>query len=193
MNIAELKTKIFTKKTKDYTFTILFLLIFSVFILFAIRPSLTTAFSLKKEESDLAKVDKIYEDKIISIAQIQSLIEKNRSDIPLLYEAVPTLPQVNKTFNDIKTAADKNLFIIKKANIGEVNLFESNKKTTQVLKVSVDGEATFDNFLKFSQELSNQRRLKTIQKVAITRGTQEGPVTENAILKIKIDIESYYF
>lgn len=193
MNIAELKTKIFTKKTKDYTFTILFLLIFSVFILFAIRPSLTTAFSLKKEESDLAKVDKIYEDKIISIAQIQSLIEQNRSDIPLLYEAVPTLPQVNKTFNDIKTAADKNLFIIKKANIGEVNLFESNKKTTQVLKVSVDGEATFDNFLKFSQELSNQRRLKTIQKVAITRGTQEGPVTENAILKIKIDIESYYF
>src|SRR3990167_863968 len=48
----------------DYFFVIFFLLIFSVFIIFAIKPSLITAYSLKKEEIDLTKIDKVYEEKI---------------------------------------------------------------------------------------------------------------------------------
>ncbi|GAB4219079.1 MAG: hypothetical protein Fur009_3420 [Candidatus Microgenomates bacterium] len=49
MNKVDLKN-IFTKKVQDYTYVILFLLIFSIFIIFAINPSLKTAFSLTKEK-----------------------------------------------------------------------------------------------------------------------------------------------
>lgn len=185
------KDLIFNKKTTDYTFVVLFLLIFSMFIIFAIRPSLTTAFSLKKEEQDLNKVDKLYEDKILNIAQVQSLIEGNRNDLPLLNQAVSNSPQVNKMFDDIKQAADNNGFVIRKANIGEVNLFESNKKSLQTIKVTLEGEAKFDDFSKFYQAIFNQRRLKTIQNVKISNATDIA-ASNSGQLKIKLDVEGYY-
>ena len=64
MDLTKINKTIFSKKTKDYTFIILFLLIFSIFIFFAVKPSLTTAVSLKKEEFDLQRVDLLYEKKI---------------------------------------------------------------------------------------------------------------------------------
>lgn len=192
MDFSGIKNRLFTKKTTDYTFAVLFLVIFSVFIMFAIRPSLTTAFSLKKEEQDLTKVDKLYEDQIVSIAMIQSLMEENRSDIPLLYQSISSSPQVNKMVDDIQQAATKSAFVIKKANIGEVNLFESNKKSIQNLRMTIEGEGSFDNFTKFTQALFDQRRLKTVQKVVITRGTGDEIATQSAILKIKLDVEGYY-
>lgn len=192
MDISNLKNSLFTKKSTDYTFTVLFLIIFSVFIVFAIRPSLTTAFSLKKEEKDLLKVDKVYEDQIISIATIQSLMEENRGDIPLLYQSISTSPQVNKMVDDVQLAAGKSSFIIKRANIGEVSLFQSKKKTIQSLKMTVEGESNFENFTKFIQELFNQRRLKTVQKVIISQGLEDDVSTQSALLKIKLDVEGYY-
>jgi Tfp pilus assembly protein PilO len=190
MNLIN-KSLIFSKKTTDYTFAVLFLLIFSMFIIFAIRPSLSTAFSLQKEEKDLIKVDKLYEDKIITIAQVQALIEENRNDLPLLYQAITTFPQVNKMFDDIKQAADSNSFIIKKANIGEVNLFESNKKSLQTIKVTIEGESKFEDFTKFSQSIFNQRRLKMIKNVKITN-KNDMIASGSGQLKIQLDIDGYY-
>src|SRR5574340_819007 len=106
---------IFTKKTGDYTFTIMFFLIFSMFIIFAIKPSLTTAASLKKEEEDLEKIDAVYEKKIIAIATIQQAMEANRNDFFLLGQAISSYPKVNKMIEDIKSVADQNSFTVQKA------------------------------------------------------------------------------
>jgi len=83
MDLSNILKSIFVKNTGNYVSVIFFLLIFSIFIIFAIRPSLTTAFSLKKEELDLKKVDKIYEEQISNIVSIQTQIEENREDLPL--------------------------------------------------------------------------------------------------------------
>ena len=125
MNISK---SVFSKKTRDYTFIVLFLLIFSVFIIFAINPSLKTAFSLKKEEKDLVKVDTLYEKKIMDISSIQSQIEENRDSLFLINEAISEYPEVNKMVDDVKTIADKNSLMIRKANIDEVSLSQSKKK-----------------------------------------------------------------
>lgn len=184
--------KIFTKKTTDYTFSVMFFLIFSIFIFFAIRPSLTTAFALKKEEIDLTKIDKVYEDKIMSIALVQSQMEENRADLPLIKQAISTSPQVNKMVEDIKVAADKSSFEIRKAAIGEVNLFETNNKLLQRLKITVDGVGTFSDFQQFVQIINEQRRLKMIQKVSISRDNVQNVSSDSGQLKIQFDIEGYY-
>ena len=41
------------KQVQDYTFSIAFFLVFSFFVIFAIRPNLITAFSLQKELEEL--------------------------------------------------------------------------------------------------------------------------------------------
>lgn len=189
MDKSSLIKHIFNKKTGDYTFTIMFFLIFSMFILFAIKPSLTTATSLKKEESDLKKIDELYEKKILNIFEIQKIMEENRDEFPLLNQAITSYPKVNKMIEDIKSVADSNSFSIKKAGVADVNLFDTNNKNTQHILVTVEGTSSFENLMKFTQALFNQRRLKTITKMTINRDLVS---TESAVLDITLNIEGYY-
>ncbi len=180
---------IFTKKTGDYTFTIMFFLIFSMFIVFAIKPSLTTAASLKKEEADLEKIDAVYEKKIIAIATIQQTMEANRNDFFLLGQAISSYPKVNKMIEDIKSVADQNSFTIQKAGVDDVNLFDTKNKDIQKILVTVEGTSSFDNTMKFTQALFSQRRLKTIPKMTINHSAES---SDSAKLKVTLIIEGYY-
>lgn len=179
---------IFTKKVRDYTFAILFLLIFSGFIAFAIRPSITTAFSLKKEETDLDKIDKQYEEKIMDIASIQSQIEGSREDLHLLDDAVSQYPAVNKMVEDVKNIADKNNFSIKKANIADVDLSVTKKSLSKVSLI-VEGKTDFNNFMIFLDDLHGQRRLKTVDKILISRDLES---TGSGSLRVVMTIDGYY-
>jgi Tfp pilus assembly protein PilO len=188
MKTADITKAIFSKKTQDYTFVVLFLLIFSVFIFFAINPSLKTAFSLKKEEKDLTKIDALYEQKIMNIASIQSQIEENREDIPLFNQAISEFPEVNKMVNDIKSAADKNSFVIKKANIADVNLAQ-NKKALEKIRMIVEGKTNFDNLMSLIQDLFLQRRLKSVSNLVIN---QDQDATGSGELEVILTIDGFY-
>lgn len=180
--------EIFTKKVRDYTFAVLFLMIFSGFITFAIRPSITTAFSLKKEETDLSKIDAIYESKIMEIASIQQQIESNREDLHLLDDAVSQSPEVNKMVEDVKTIADRNSLVIKKANIADVDLTVT-KKTIDRVRLIVEGKTNFENFMTFMNDLHAQRRLKTVDKVVMNRDLES---SGEGSLRVIITIDGYY-
>lgn len=193
MTALSITKKIFTKKATDYTFTILFFLIFSLFILFAIKPSLTTAVSLKKEESDLKIIDSKYESNIINIVSVQSLMEEHREKLPLLTDAISDHPQVNKMIDDIKKASDQTAFVIKKAGIEEVSLLDTKNKKLQTLLLTIEGSSDFDILMRFIQSLSNQRRLKTIEKIVITNsGNLEGQASSSGQLKVIMNVEAYY-
>lgn len=183
--------KIFSKKVTDYTFAVLFFMIFSFFIIFAIKPSLTTAVALKREEYDLRRIDEIYENQIINIADIQSLMEQNREKLPLLTMAVSDYPKVNKLIDDIQKAGNKSLFSIKKASIGEVNLFNTQRNKLQTLHLTIEGNSDFETLSNFIETLLNQRRLKTIRKMVINKN-QDEQGSPSAMLKVTMEIEVYY-
>lgn len=180
---------IFSKKTVDYTFAILFFLIFSIFIIFAIKPSLMIVFSLKKEEFDLRKINTLYENKILNITEIQSKIEENRDYLPLLNQAVPSSSQVNKMISDIKSAAEGSSFFITEANVSDINLISNNKGKLQTFKISIEGMSSFEDTLKLISNLFNQRRLKTIKKLTISSDLES---TASSRLKVVLDVEGFY-
>jgi Tfp pilus assembly protein PilO len=182
--------RIFSEKARDYTFAVLFFLIFSVFIFFAIRPSLTTAFSLQKEEKDLRGVNDVYEKRIIDVARIQSQLEENRDKLYLIDEAIPVVPQVSKIIDDLNKIDQKGNFFIKKASIGEVNLSKnSGKAGLKTIKITIEAESDFKDALTFIKETLNQRRLKTIQRILFQRVNE---ASESAKLKIGFEIEGYH-
>jgi len=188
MNDKSLLKSVFSQKAKDYSFVILFFLVFSVFMIFAIGPSLRTAFSLKKEEQDLSKVDSVYEQKIINIEEIQNQIEKNRDSLPLLNQAISQYPEVNKMVDDVKTIADKNSFIITKANIADINLRQTTKKIDKV-RLKIEGKTAFENLTAFINDLFAQRRLKTINNLVIS---QDKDSTNSGQLSIVLTIDGFY-
>lgn len=179
---------IFEKKRGEYIYIVLFLLIFSVFIVFAINPSLTTAYSLKKEEIDLIKIDKVYEEKINSISLIQSQMEENRDNLPLLKQSISEQPEVNKIVEDIKKIADKNSLIINKASIIDINLAKTNSEKQNV-KLKMEVNSSFENLRKFISEIFSQRRLKIIDTLVINKDNES---SDSGNLKIDLTIDGYF-
>jgi Tfp pilus assembly protein PilO len=188
MNLSLILKSIFGKKRGDYIFIVFFLLIFSIFIIFAIKPSLTTAYSLKKEEVDLTKIDQVYEEKINSITSIQTEIEKNRDNLPLLNQSISERPEVNKIIEDVKKIADKNSLIIDKASIVDINFSKTNKEKQNV-KLKMEVTTSFENLRQFMTEILSQRRLKLIDELIVSLDTES---TNSGNLKVNLTINSFY-
>lgn len=188
MNIDAISKVIFEKKNTDYLYVIFFLLIFSIFIIFAIKPSLTTAYSLKKEEVDLSNIDLIYEEKINSITSIQSQIEDNRDNLPLLNQSISEQPEVNKIIEDVKTTADKNSMIIDKASVVDINFSKTNKEKQNV-KLKMEVTTNFNDLKQFITDILEQRRLKTIDELIVSKDNDS---TGSGSLKVNFIISGYY-
>ena len=188
MDLKKISRSIFEKKTADYLFIIFFLLIFSIFIIFAIKPSLTTAYSLKKEELDLAKIDRVYEEKISSITLIQSQIEKNRDNLPLINQSISENPEVNKIIEDVKNTADKNSIVINKASIVDINFSKTNKEKQNV-KLKMEVTTSFENLKQFITEILAQRRLKLIDELIVSKDKDS---SGSGNLKVNFIINGYY-
>lgn len=188
MDLSTISKSIFEKKGAEYIYIIFFLIIFSVFIIFAIKPSLTTAYSLKKEEVDLIKVDQVYEKKINSITLIQTQIEENRDNLPLLNQSISEQPEVNKIIEDIKKLADKNSLILNKASIVDINFSKTNKEK-QTVKLKVEMTTSFENLRMFMTDMFNQRRLKLIDELVMSRDSES---TGSGDLKVNLTIDGYY-
>ena len=61
INLKKIIRTLGDKKVRDYIYISIFFILFSIFIFFAIKPALTTAFSLKKEEEELKEKNLIYQ------------------------------------------------------------------------------------------------------------------------------------
>jgi len=188
MNLGVISKSIFEKKSGDYIFIIFFLLIFSVFIIFAIKPSLATAYSLKKEEIDLTKIDQVYEEKINNITLIQTQIEENRDNLPLLDQSISEHPEVNKIIEDIKKIADKNSLTLNKASLVDINFSKTNEEKQNV-KLKMEVTTSFENLKKFMTDILDQRRLKLIDELIISRDKDS---SDSGGLKVNLTIDGYY-
>lgn len=188
MNLSNISKSIFEKKGGEYVYIVFFLIIFSVFIIFAIKPSLNTAYSLKKEEVDLTKVDQVYEEEINNITLIQTQIEENRDNLPLLKQSISEQPEVNKIVEDIKKIADKNSLTINRASIIDINFSKTNTEKQNV-KLQMEATASFENLRHFMTDIFAQRRLKSIDELVISRDNES---SDSGNLKVNLIINGYY-
>lgn len=207
MNREELLAKILNKRVRDYSFPVVFFLIFSVFIFFAIRPNLVTAFSLQKELDELRIQDDQYERVILNIVNYQTVIEKTRDDLPLLKQAIPESPEIFAMVRDIKNGASESGIIINDLDISDVTLKQGkgvgpsvapvpvakakgtedeNKKYTVRFQVS----SNFAEVKDFIARLINQRRMKIIEHMDIVSGGQQG--SQSATFNVSFVVDGYY-
>jgi len=100
------------EKIRDYLYPTIFFLAFSVFIVFAIKPSLSTVFKLINEEKTLNEKNKKYQDAVDYVSMNLSVLESLRDSMYLLNESYPNTPQVNKIIEDIYKICDESEIVI---------------------------------------------------------------------------------
>jgi len=184
-----IKKDIFYKKANDYTFSVLFFLVFSFSIFFIVRPTLKTLFSLKKQAKDLEEVNQIYDQRIVMIANLQQFLENNREKLPLLKEVIPDKPNLAKVIDDFNKVSSESGFLFTKINTEEISLKEAKEKKYKQVVLNIEGETDFEKMINFLEGLLKQRRLKMIEKLIVTKSEESSP---SGLLKIQMEIKAGY-
>lgn len=208
MNKNDILEKITNKKAQDYSFLVLFFLIFSVFVYFAIRPNLVTAFNLQQELEELRFQDQLYESTIIDIVEYQTLLEETRDDFVLLDEAVPKEPDIYSLVDDIREAAEESDIPVKNLRVSEVVFKEGELSSEQIKRRSEQNalkkgdidynsyiieftiDASFTESRDFIARTIAQRRLKVVNSITLNTGSQAA--TRSAEYSVSIEVEGYY-
>lgn len=192
MNTKNFVTQLLSKKEiADYTYITLFFIISTMFVVFAIRPSLTIAFALRKEAQELKKINNEYEQNIVKIIALQSQLESVRNKMYLLEEATPSKPEIKIVVNNLQTVADQSGVQLKEFTIPEIILKgELKKKGLQNIPLSLDLESEYQKLNDFINDLLLRRRLAVIKNLEINKTDVES--TGSAELKYGIEIENYY-
>lgn len=183
--------KLFDKKTKDYTYTIAFFVIFSFFVFAVIRPNLLTVFEISAKIKQLSEVDKIYGSQIDKIIEVQSIFEINREDMYLLNEAISIQPEVNKVLFDVNVSSDGGRLRSERIMVSDINLKDkgsANKLKSFMVNMNLFG--SFEDTMEFMKKIYAQRRLKWVPEFEMGRDNKES--SDSADLKIRLEVEGYY-
>lgn len=179
------------RKTKDYTYVITFFLVFSFFIIFAIRPSINTAMFLRKNIEEMKKADTVYDKEINKIIKLQKQLESIRDDLYLLSDAIPETSKTIDIINNLKDAVVSNNLDLMNMDMSEVYLKEkTSDKKTKKLSINMAIHGDFKGLLSFINTIGNQRRLKVINSVVIDR--ESAVSSGSANIKVNLNLEGYY-
>ena len=171
----KITTILLDEKVKNYSFSIGFFLIFSLFVFFAIRPNLVTAFNLQQELQKLKLQNREYEEQILLIVDYQTVIEENRDRFVLLDEAIPITPNVVKVLDDIRNSASDSGMILETLAVESIELNEdiTAEQTSEVytFNITVSGNIELAQLKTFFDSIINQRRIKSIEFLQISQAT----------------------
>lgn len=202
MDRNEIISQVLNKKIRDYTFPVLFFIMFSIFVFFAIRPNLVTAFSLQRQLEELRQQDAQYETIILNIVRYQSVVEQTRDDIGVLEEAVPTSPQIFSMVEGLRNAATQSGMIINNMDVSDVQLKgeledEATSKITKKVEeenkkfvIKFQATSSFNDVRNFLAQIANQRRLKIIESMNVNAVSNQG--SGSATFNISFVINGFY-
>lgn len=185
-------TKLFAKKEiVDYTYVTLFFIISTLFAFFAIRPSLTIAFTLRKEAQELKKINDAYEKNIIKIIALQSQLEAVRSKTYLVNEATPSKPEIKIVIDNLQKITVDETVRLKEFTIPETVL-KSDPKNSDLknIPISLALESEYQELNAFIKSLFLKRRLTVIKNLEINKVDSQS--TGSAGLEYNLSIENYY-
>ncbi len=191
MEKTSLVKKLFAPKNRDYTYTIFFLLIFSFFIFYVIRPNLISVFEANTKIKQLKQINKTYEDQIDKIIDVQSILEENREDFGYLNEAISAKPEVNKVLSDVDVSSSASKLVSQRIDISDINLKDRGAfRKLKSFDVNLSLRGDFEDGLSFLRKIYEQRRLKLAQEATFSRPEKEA--SQSSSLEIKFQVEGYY-
>ena len=191
INLKKIIRTLGDKKVRDYIYISIFFILFSIFIFFAIKPALTTAFSLKKEEEELKEKNLIYQKAISDANNNLYVLEDVRDKLYLIDESISNSPQINKVVNDIENASLDSSLFLKYIFVSEkIDYIDLKKTDFKEVRVNLESQGNFTDVLNMVKVVNAQRRLKLIDNIEFFNEIEIS--TNSGSLDIKSEIIGFY-
>ncbi len=120
---------------RAYTAIILSFLTVSLFGWYAIRPTMQTIFTLKRQIRDRTDVDKKMEDKISALIEAQAAFDAMQGNLPLLAQALPAGSDPVRAFSQLAGLAKDTNVTLSGLTISQVPLENEPAPSTNKLPV----------------------------------------------------------
>lgn len=174
------------KKNRDYTYNVLFFLIFAFFVFAAIRPNLVTAFSLQQQLQELKLKNVQADEKVLKIVSYQYLLTDYRDTLSKVDIAVPSSIEISKIVSDLRTVSRESNLELSSFSIDSVNFIEEkNSGTLYTINANISTSGSLSELQTLIKGILNQLRLKNMDSVSLTRSGE-------STFDFSVVIKSYY-
>lgn len=178
------------KKVRVYTEIVLSLLTVSFFLVFAIKPTLTTIAGLMKTIEDQKLVSKTLAEKINALGLAQTEYNLLTNDIYLINEALPKDSQISLLVKQLEVLARRSEITIETIKFDEVYLkgiSSSAKETVPSVNFSFAASGEYQNLKLFLKSLSSLRRIIQVESFAFKTGK-----AESLLLTLSLNGKAYF-
>lgn len=170
-------------RTEDYLLVTFTLILVLVFLAFAIRPSVLTAYKLYRSIQEYKKIDSILTDKMISLENIRENYTQILAYDEDLQHAIPATAQEGQFLADINALAAQN-------EIDVASFYFSSKQDPNIpqKEVKLEIQGSYENIKNFLQGIQNLLRLVHITNITMEKsnstviGNQKVHVVVTAVI-----------
>lgn len=198
---------IFNKPSNQAYATVIFsFLAVSLFGWYAIRPTMQTIFTLRREISDRTDIDKKMEDKISALIEAQAAYENIQNVIPALSQALPLNPEPIRAVAQLRGLASDSGVIINGLSVPSVSLQNDDSKTkpspsgkVNSIPITLTVVGFYADVKRFLLDISTLRRIMQITNMNFTPRRESSSVsTESATpvssgTRVQVDLKLNVF
>jgi len=192
--------------TRAYTAIIFSFLVVSLFSWYAIRPTMQTIFTLKREITDKTDLDKKMEDKISALIEAQAAYQDVEPNLPIVNQALPVTSDAVRAARQLQALASDSHVTITGISISNVPLaadtgpreeqkIAPNKLTDFPVSLTVTG--AYLDIKNFIQGALNLRRVIQIDSMVFSPVRASGTIATNSATptstQIKLDLKLKLF
>lgn len=176
-------------EVRAYTMLVLSFFTMSFFGYFAIRPTLTTITSLRRQIADSRFVDQKLQEKINALSQAQVEYEAIKPDLQVVLTALPEetkFPGFVKSLEKIATESGATIVSLSFQTVNLSSLEATGAASEIPIGFSLTVNGNYPNLMDFVKKLTNYERLATIGKMGLSiKGEKEG-------LQLTLTGQTYY-
>lgn len=177
------------EKTQAFITLVLTLIALSIFVFFAISPTLSTIAQLKKELEDNTFVDQQLVQKIANLSLLGQKYSFITNDMPTVLSALPQKPTVPLLAAQIQSLAKKYNVKITRLQLFQVDIYPSVKNSDKSLSFafSIESLGTSADLSVFLSSLVNFERVITIDTLSLSKDS-----IRNELQKLSIRGRAYF-
>lgn len=178
---SQIASALTSKGSQNFMSAVIILAVLCFFVLFAIKPTISTIFKLQKEAEEKQDVLGQLDTKIENLKKLKIEYAKIQDELPVIMDAIPAQPDTELLFGQIQTVAqDSGVSIGLLENIEEVEILKGNNnvenENRSSLLFTIKGSGSPENIANFLKRLTNIKRIINIDVIFINKS---GGLTED--------------
>jgi len=187
-------------KNRMYTATVLSFLTVSLFVWYAIRPTVQTILSLRREIKDNTVINNQMETKIGTLVEALSVYQSVEDKLPFLEQSIPKDPSIVDIMMQVRNLANQSGATISGMSTGSspvlnpeipVSTTKPPAFSTITTPITVNIEGPYQSLRQFLDGISRMRRTVSISEFTISPQAVRPNQVDTDLLNMTIKIQTF--